>query len=171
MSPGDPNFFTATLGTRERLSTIGAVGLGVVVMSILGIVFTVKTGEPHWLFIGLPFTLALLIIGRFAPTGYRLAADGVHVERRAGFKVIPYRGIRGVDQEPRRVGGLSVAGSRGIFGCFGRFWNGTLGFHRLFLTNRDRVVWLATTDGWVGLSPDRPDEFVERLRGRLAPGR
>jgi hypothetical protein len=43
-----------------------------------------------------------------------------------------------------------------------------LGFYRLFLTNRDSVVWLATDDGWVGLSPARPAEFVERLRSRLA---
>jgi hypothetical protein len=55
-----------------------------------------------------------------------------------------------------------------VFGRFGRFWSMRLGFFRLFLTNRDTVVWLLTEDGWVGLSPDRPDEFAAGLRARLS---
>lgn len=137
-------------------------------MTILGIVFTVRSGDPHWLFAGLPFTLVLFVAGRFAPRGYRLAGDGVQIERKARAKVIPYRKIRGVDREERRVNGISAMGSKGVFGRFGRFWNPSLGIYQLYLSNRENVVWLATDDGLVGLSPDRPDEFVERLRGRLA---
>jgi hypothetical protein len=131
-------------------------------------VLTALSGDLRWLLVGLPVALALLLVGRFAPIGYRLAADGLHVERKAGAKVIAYRAIRGVDQEVRPVNGLTVTGSNGLFGRFGRFWNMRLGFYRLFLTNRDSVVWLATDDGWVGLSPARPAEFVEQLRSRLA---
>jgi hypothetical protein len=163
----DPDFFGATLGGRERLTTMAAVGLGVVVMSALGVVFTVRSGHPQWLFVGLPFSIVLLVVGRYAPSGYRLAGDGVHVERRAGSVVIPYRGIRSVDRETRSTKGLTVLGSRGVFGYFGRFWNTTLGFYRLYLSNRDVVVWLATHDGWVALSPDRPADFAARLRERL----
>jgi len=137
-------------------------------MTILGIVFTVQSGDPRWLFVSLPFTLALYVIGRFAPTGYRLAGDGLHVERRAGDAVIPYRRIRTVDREPRPLRGISLVASKGVFGRFGRFWNSTLGMYRLFVTNADSVVWLETDDGWIGLSPDRPDDFVERLRARVA---
>ena len=128
---------------------------------------TVQSGEPLWLFVGLPFTLFIWAVGRFAPLGYRLAADGVQVERRVGIKVIPYGAIRGVDRLPRPIKGLSVTGSKGIFGYFGGFWNSSLGFYRLFLTNQDNIVWLDTRAGWVALSPDRPDEFVERLRPHL----
>jgi hypothetical protein len=145
--------------------------VGVVGMTVLGIVLTVTTGQPHWLFASLPFGLVLWVMGRYAPTGYRLAGDGVHVERRAGDAVIPYRRIRAVDRERRRVRGINVLGSGGVFGTFGRFWSPFMGFYRLFLTNKDDVVWLRTDDGWVALSPDRPDEFVERLRGHLAPVR
>ncbi len=140
-------------------STVAATGLG--------IVFTVKSGDLRWIFLGLPFTIVLFAAGRVAPNAYRLGADGVHVERRAGPKVIPYRAIRGVDRESRPTGGLSLLGSKGLFGRFGRFWNPTLGFHQLWLSNTDAVVWLQTTGGWMALSPDRPDEFVERLRTRL----
>ncbi len=137
-------------------------------MTILGVAFTVKSGDPRWLFAGLPFALVLFVAGRFAPSGYRLAGDGLQIERKAGPKVIPYRKIRSADREARRVNGITVMGSKGVFGRFGRFWNPSLGFYRLYLSNRENIVWLATDDGLVGLSPDRPDEFVERLQGRLA---
>ena len=141
--------------------------LAVGALTVVGVAFTVRSGDPLWLFIGLPFSVVVFVIGRHAPTGYRLAADGLHVERRVGPLVIPYRRIRSVDRVPRQVGGMSVFGSRGVFGHFGRFWNTSLGFYRLYLSNRNAVVWLATEGGWVGLSPDRPHEFVERLGGRL----
>jgi PH (Pleckstrin Homology) domain-containing protein len=143
--------------------------LTVGVLTVLGIVWAVQRHDPRLIFLGLPFTLMVFVLGRYAPTGYRLGADGVRIDRRAGPVVIPYRRIRGADREPRPLAGLSVFASQGVFGRFGRFWNMRLGFYRLFLTNRDTVVWLATDDGWLGLSPDRPDEFVERVRGRLTP--
>jgi len=142
--------------------------LTVGVLTIVGIVCAIQRSDPRWMFLSLPFSLMVFVMGRCAPTGYRLAADGIRVERRAGPVVIPYRRIRGVDRQSRPVAGMSVFGSQGIFGRFGRFWNMRLGFYRLFLTNRDTIVWLVTDDGWVGLSPDRPDEFDERLRARLA---
>jgi PH (Pleckstrin Homology) domain-containing protein len=157
-----------TLGARERWSTVAAVVLGVVVFSLVSVVFTVRSGDPRWLFFSVPFTLLLFVMGRYAPTGFRLAGDGVHVERRAGAKVIPYRIIRGADDAPRSPAGLSVFGSRGVFGRFGRFWNHSLGHYRLFITNSDSIIWLDTVNGWVGLSPDRPQQFLEQLRARLA---
>jgi len=119
------------------------------------------------MFLSLPFAVILFVIGRYAPQGYRLAADGVHVERRAGPRVIPYRTIRSADRVARPLAGISVTASKGLFGRFGRFWNSTLGSYRLFLTNRDTVVWLQTTTGLIGISPDRPDEFVALLRTRI----
>ncbi|MGH7388195.1 MAG: PH domain-containing protein [Candidatus Rokuibacteriota bacterium] len=143
-------------------STVGLTGLG--------IVFTAQTGDLRWIFLGLPFALVLFVAGRFAPTGYRLGPQGVHIERRAWAKVTPYREIRGVDREPRRIVGMSMMGSNGVFGRFGRFWNMSIGFYQLWLSNTRTIVWLHTSDGLIALSPDRPDEFVERLRARLGRG-
>ena len=158
-----PDYFPATLGGRERWSTFAAVVLTVGVLTVFGIVWAVRNGDPRWMFLSLPFVLMVFVMGRFAPTGYRLAPDGIRVERRTGGVLIPYRRIRGVDRVARSVVGMSLFGSQGVFGRFGTFWNMRLGFYRLYLTNRDAVVWLATETGWVGLSPDRPDEFVARL--------
>ena len=141
------------------------------VLSIAGIVWAIQRHDPRWIFLSLPFTLMVFVLGRYAPTGYRLGVDGVRIERRAGPVLIPYRRIHGADREPRPVAGMSVFGSRGVFGRFGRFWNMRLGVYRLFLTNRDTIVWLATDDGWVGLLPDRPGEFMARLGARLHPPR
>ena len=140
------------------------IGVG----TIAGVVLTAKTSELTWLFLSLPFSLMLLLFARYAPTGYRLARDGVHVERRSGPIVIPYAVIRDFDRTRRSVSGLTFAGSNGLFGRFGRFWNPRLGFYRLFLTNTDEVVWLTTNDGLIGLSPDRPEAFVERLSLRVS---
>ena len=138
------------------------------VLTVAGIVWAVKSGDPRWMFLSLPFMLMVFLMGRFAPTGYRLAPDGIRVERRTGSVLIPYRRIQGVDRVARSVVGMSMFGSQGVFGRFGSFWNMRLGFYRLYLTNRDAVVWLATETGWVGLSPDRPDEFVVRLQAHRA---
>jgi hypothetical protein len=137
-------------------------------LTIFGIVWAVRTGEPWWFLLSLPFTLLVFVMGRFAPTGYRLDAEGIRVERRIGTVTIPYRRIVGVDRLARSVVGMSLFGSQGVFGRFGTFWNMRLGFYRLYLSNRDTVVWLATQDGWIALSPDRPDEFVARVEARRA---
>jgi hypothetical protein len=161
--------FGATLGNGERWSTLAAVVLGLVGTFVLGLFLMIRTGDLRFLLLNLPFAVMLWFLGRYAPSGYRLAGDGVHVERRAGPCVIPYATIRAVDRAPRSLNGISVMGSKGVFGRFGRFWNSRLGLYRLYLTNRDSVVWLATTDGLVALSPDRPDEFLARLQARIRP--
>lgn len=135
--------------------------------TLLGLVMMVRTHDFRWLVLSLPFLIMLLIASRFAPSGYRLAPDGVHVERKVGPKVLPYRDIRAVDREPRSVKGITFGGSNGLFGRFGRFWNPRLGLYRLFLSNTSSVVWLSTSEGWVAVSPDRPDEFAAGVQARL----
>jgi Bacterial PH domain len=136
-------------------------------MSVLGIVLTVKSGDPRWLFVSLPCSVILFVVGRFAPTGYRLGTRGVHVERRAGDKIILYGAIRGADRLERPIRAIAMGASKGVFGRFGRFWSPRLGFYRLFVSDARSVVWLHTDRGLVGLSPDRPEEFLERLHGHL----
>jgi hypothetical protein len=132
------------------------------------VILAIGSAKPLWLVLGAPLALGFLLMARFAPLGYRLAADGVHVERRAGPVVIAYRDIHSVDRAPRPLVGLSVLGSNGVFGRFGQFWNLKLGFYRLFVTDGGKVVWLQRARDWVALSPDRPDEFVARLSGKIA---
>jgi hypothetical protein len=163
-----PDRFEAPLGTSERISSLLALVVVVGGATVFGTVMTARTHNFEWLFLSLPFLLMLLVAARYAPRAYWLAGDGLHIERKAGPKVIRYRDIRAVDREPRSVKGMSFGGSNGLFGRFGRFWNPRLGFYRLFLSNTDSVVWLSTSDGLVALSPDLPDEFCARLALRLS---
>jgi len=119
--------------------------------------------------IAVPLALTFSLTARYAPRGYRLDSDGLHVERRASDLVVPYASIRSVDRTRRGLLGIG-AGSRGFLGYFtlGRAWRPGLGRYRLCLTNRRDVVWVQAADGWIALSPDRPDAFVERLRARLS---
>jgi hypothetical protein len=150
------------------VSTIAAIVLGIGGMTVLGVVLTARSGDLRWLFLGLPVAILLLLVARWAPTGYRLGADGLQIGRKAGPRTIAYRQMRGVDAHPRPLRGFTVSGSNGVFGRFGLFWNRHLGFYRLYLSGTHAVVWLSTDRGFVGLSPDRPADFVERLQRRLA---
>ena len=61
---------------------------------------------------------------------------------------------------------MPAFGSRGVSQPLRPLLEHGLGFYRLSLPNRHAVVSLATEGGWVGLSPDHPDEFVERPHAR-----
>ena len=49
--------------------------VGIVGTSVLGAILTARSGDLRWLFLSLPLAILLLVVGRFAPMGYRLAAE------------------------------------------------------------------------------------------------
>ena len=126
------------------------------------------SGDPSLLVLPLPFLLGLWVVQGLAPAGFTLEADGVRIERRWLSRLIPYALIRGVDREPRSVGGVGAVGLNVLFGSQGPRWNPRTGWHYLAITNTTDLVYLHTARGLVVLSPSRPDEFPARLRDRLA---
>jgi len=126
------------------------------------------SGDPSLLILPLPFLCGLWLIQGLAPAGYTLEAEGVRIERRWLSRLIPYVFIRGVDREPRAVGGLGAVGLNVLFGSQGPRWNRRTGWHYLAITNTTDLVYLHTRGGLVILSPSRPDEFTARLDRRLA---
>ncbi len=145
---------------------------GILAPLVLGAVLTATRADPEWLFIGLPFMGIIWVASLYAPRGYVLAPEGLRIERRAGDIVVPYAAILDVDRAQRGLSGVGP-GSNGFLGwfTFGRAWRFDHGRYRLCLTNRRDAVWIRTTGGWVAVSPDPPDVFVERLRARLATRR
>ena len=152
----------------ERRTTLAAMIVGIGVATLIGVVGMAQTGNIAWLFLSLPFTVVLFVMAQFAPRGYRITPEGLRIERTLRDRVIPWRDVRGVDDEARQLTGISVTASRGIFGWFGWFWSVRFGLYQLFVTDRRRIVWLRTERGLVGVSPDRPEEFVARVRERSA---
>ena len=125
------------------------------------------SGDPSLLILPLPFLLGLWVVQGLAPAGFTLEADGVRIERRWLSRLVPYALIRGVDREPRPVGGFGAVGLNVLFGSQGPRWNRRTGWHYLAISNTTDLVYLHTVAGLVVLSPSRPDEFAARLAERL----
>ncbi|PYN91714.1 MAG: hypothetical protein DMD91_33695 [Candidatus Rokuibacteriota bacterium] len=95
-------------------------------------------------------------------------AQGIPAGRRRRSRGATAHGRRrrAVSRHPRRRSRTTVPRFLGRF-TFGRGWRPGLGAYRILITNSFDVVWLQTTRGWVALSPERPEEFVARLRTRI----
>jgi PH (Pleckstrin Homology) domain-containing protein len=146
------------------------LGLGFGVPFVLSVAMVATSGDLGLLIVPLPFLLGLWTVQGFAPAGFTLEADGVRIERRWLARLIPYVLIRGVDREPRPVGGFGAAGLNVLFGSQGPRWNPRTGWHYLAITNTTDLVYLHTAEGLLVLSPSRPDEFAARLGWRLSGG-
>jgi len=161
--------FPATLGTRQRLvAGVLGIGLGFGAPFVLSVALVASSGDPSLLILPLPFLCGLWMLQGLAPSGFALTAAGVRLERRWLSRVLPYAAIVACDREPRRVGGLLAVGLNGLFGSHGWRWNPWTGWHYLAITNTSDLVHIRTRGGLVVISPDRPDEFADRLRARLA---
>jgi hypothetical protein len=114
---------------------------------------------------------ALVLVGALswalAPSGFALEAGSLVVERPLRPIRIPIAGIRAVAPLPAGAmrGAIRLGGSGGLFGWYGRYRSGTLGAFRLYASRRDGLVLVDAGERYV-LSPDRPERFVEALRGR-----
>lgn len=144
------------------------LGLGFGAPFLLSVAMVATSGDPSLLILPLPFLLGLWIIQGLAPAGFTLEPDGIRIERRWLSRLIPYAAIRGVDRQPRAVGGFGAVGLNGLFGSQGPRWNPRTGWHYLAITNTTDLVYLHTAGGLVVLSPSRPDEFAARLGRGLA---
>ena len=94
----------------------------------------------------------------------------MRLERRWLARLVPYSGSLDGDRTPRPIGGLLALGLNGLFGSHGWRWNPRTGWHYLAITNTSDLVYLTTKRG-SSCSRREPDQFVERLRARLAPAR
>jgi hypothetical protein len=135
---------------------------------VLSVAMVATSGELSLLILPLPFLLGLWMIQGLAPAGFTLEERGIRIERRWLSRLIPYAAIRGVDREPRAVGGFGAIGLNALFGSQGPRWNPRTGWHYLAVTNTADLVYLHTVGGLVVVSPSRPDEFAARLGRRLA---
>ena len=164
--------FASPLGTRQRLiAGILGIGVGFGGPFLLSVALVATSGDPSFLILPLPFLGGLWMIQGLAPSGVRLEADGVRLERRWLGRLVPYRVITHGHREPRRIGGLGAVGLNGLFGSYGWRWSPWTGWHYLAITNTRDLVYLETAGGVIVVSPSEPDRFVAQLQVRLARAR
>ena len=160
------------LGTRQRLiAGILGIGVGFGGPFLLSVALVATSGDPSFLILPLPFLGGLWMIQGLAPSGVRLEADGVRLERRWLGRLVPYRVIARGHREPMLIGGLGAVGLNGLFGSYGWRWNPWTGWHYLAITNTRDLVYLETPAGVIVISPSEPDRFVAQLRVQLARAR
>ena len=160
--------FASSLGTRQRLiAGILGIGVGFGGPFLLSVVLVATSGDPTFLILPLPFLGALWMAQGLAPSGVRLEADGVRLERRWLARLLPYTAIHECDRTPRKIGGLGAVGLNALFGSYGWRWNPWTGRHYLAITNTNDLVYLHTSAGLLVISPTNPDGFIGQLRARL----
>ena len=122
---------------------------------MLSVALLASSGDPVFVIFPLPFLGLVWAIQGLAPTGFTLEGRGVRIERRWLPRRLPYSGIRGVDREPRSVGGFGAVGLNVLFGSQGPRWNRRTGRHYLAITN---TPLSCTSTRWrlVVLSPAGP---------------
>jgi hypothetical protein len=163
--------FAAVLGARQRwIAGVLGVGLGFGGPFLLSVVLVATSGDLSLLILPLPFLGALWLAQGLAPSGYRLDADGLRLERRWLARLVPYPAIRSVDRERRPIGGVGAIGLNGLFGAHGWRWNPRTGWHYLAIANTSDLVYLHTRAGLVVISPAEPDRFAALLGQRLPTG-
>ncbi len=93
--------FASSLGTRQRLiAGILGIGVGFGGPFLLSVVLVATSGDPTFLILPLPFLGALWMAQGLAPSGVRLEADGVRLERRWLSRLVPYTAIQECDRTP-----------------------------------------------------------------------
>jgi len=155
------NYEAAALDLTGRVVTvlIWLLGIGLVVGGVLAI----RQG-------GTPAGAILLAVGgslvavhwwlrRREPRAYVVEEGALHVERRSAA---PRRFAGPVRNVRRGALGWRVAGDGGGYGYLGRF-RAEGRTVSAYVTDRAKVVLLDVGEESLALSPDDPDEFVERF--------
>ncbi|MGA8262781.1 MAG: PH domain-containing protein [Arenicellales bacterium] len=162
------SLFPATLGTRERLSTlVVGYGVGIAIPVMLGIIFSATFHHRGILLFPLVFAAILLLCYLLHPTGFGVDKQGITIMRKLWPGRIDLDRIESAAFPASSPTGFTMGIFRvtGIYGTFGVFWNRHWGLFRVFVTNHANRVELCLDDGsHVVVSPDDPGKFVEAVR-------
>lgn len=155
--------YAAPWGTGVEIITVGGMVLltGIPLFNF----FAVPRSHPVWS-LGLLLPLSILIGSAVCVIrGYELTADSVMVKRLGWRSRIDLTSLVSAETDPKAMArSLRTFGNGGLFCFAGRFRNRHLGPYRAFAMDPKRSVVLRFPDRTVVVTPDRPDEFVARIR-------
>ncbi|HEV2304657.1 MAG TPA: PH domain-containing protein [Candidatus Acidoferrales bacterium] len=161
-----------------RAATIWTLGVIVAFLLILAaaLLFLSAGHRPSWMFLGLPIIAAAVLFGYIAHStrhvSFDLSPSGLRIRGDMYGRFIPVASLLpseakaidlrsdGGDELTLRTNGIGLAGYQS--GWF-RLVNGQKAL--VFLTERDRAIFLPTRDGYsLLLSPQEPDAFLAALK-------
>jgi hypothetical protein len=166
--------FSAPPGGRVKFVTRLCFALGAGILAF-DIAFAWFMGPAHPVFFPLLISapLALVVLGTIARYcrihGYRLTADELLIVRRRSTGRHALRGLQSATPEPRALQDArrTLAGNDGLGAMNGRFRSGPLGEFEVQVSDPGRCVVLRWPERTLVVSPDRPEEFAERVRRRV----
>jgi hypothetical protein len=109
--------------------------------------------------------LLALVVGcaLFSIRGFTVTPDAILVRRLFWNTRLPLAGLQSARFDPLPIfGGIGI-GNGGLFSFTGFWYTPSLGFCRLFITDRTRCVWLRYPNRTVVVSPAAPEDFVQDL--------
>lgn len=107
----------------------------------------------------------------FSIRGYVLDTESIYVLRPGWTSTVQLAGLQSVTRNTRAMSqSIRTWGNGGLFCFAGAFQNQILGHYRAYATDPARAVVLKFQDRTVVVTPDRPDEFVAKIKAmrRLA---
>jgi hypothetical protein len=164
--------FSAPWERTLRIST--AIALAVLASAAIVLLYVTGAAETRGAAATAVVTLVMAAMGAtvglawaLAPKGYSIEGDRLRIERPLRPLDVPLREIRAAGALPEGLlsGSLRIAGSSGLFGYYGRFWNRRFGAYRMYATRRTALVVVDAADRFV-LSPEPADRFLDALLSR-----
>ena len=112
--------------------------------------------------------LILIICAAFAPRQYQITSDSILVRRLFAKDVkIPLSEVYSIEPADYKYvfkKSIRVMGSGGGFGIYGDFTSPSLNDFKAYMTRRDKLVLIRTTNKPFVLTPDDPEGFIEAVQ-------
>ncbi|MBN1290430.1 MAG: hypothetical protein JXB48_01200 [Candidatus Latescibacteria bacterium] len=110
--------------------------------------------------------LAMLIVAIFfIIRGYVITGDTLVVLRPGWSSKVDLNGLESVEADPRAMANsIRTFGNGGLFCYAGSFRNKKLGPYRAFATDQKRSVILRFSGHTVVVTPEKPEDFVSKLK-------
>lgn len=99
-------------------------------------------------------------------SNYKIHENNLIVQFPFSKKSIPLTAIESAEriEKDKIKGSLRVFGNGGLFGYYGQFENKILGQMNWYITQKENLVLIQTTNGQkIVLSPNQPNAFVDAL--------
>lgn len=96
--------------------------------------------------------------------GYTLTDNAIFVHRLLWSSKISLKGLESAQYEPDAMrSSIRLFGNGGLFSFTGIFRNKKFGMYRAYVTDQRRTVVLYFHKSIVVISPDDPNEFIDRI--------
>jgi hypothetical protein len=124
---------------------------------------------PHLIVLGILLIVLFIACYIYWPKNYQINNGELIVKRLISEKRFLLSDITKAEYVSKLQMGwaLRILGNGGIFGYTGFFTNKTFGRMNWFVTDKDKMIVLALTNGkHIVVSPDDTEEFLKSLKGK-----